>query len=332
MTRRALLTAILPAALLLAAAPTLPACAGGDGRLVIASNADAEVVAALHRALDAGGFSGQYLIQTLGTAELAGKLLAEGEHLEAAIVTMSTYALVSARERGATRFAPIPAGGPEPLAADPDLRPITAQEGAIILNTAALGRLGLPTPKSIRDLADPVYAGNVSVTDLRSSSTAWLLVQALVAAYGEEGAVEILAGIYRNAGPHVESAGSAPLRKVRSGEVALGFGLRHQALADAARGMPVAVVDPAEGTYVLTESVAVIDKGAATDPRAAAMAACLLGARPTLLALYPTPLYRGESVPAARRAPTKHFPQPLTADLLARHQRLADRARELAAK
>ena len=35
-------------------------------------------------------------------------------------------------------------------------------------------------PTSLKDLADPVYKGFVSVTDIASSSTAWLLIQALV--------------------------------------------------------------------------------------------------------------------------------------------------------
>ena len=40
-----------------------------------------------------------------------------------------------------------------------------------------------------------------------------LLIQALVSEYGEEGAKEVLTAIYENAGPHIESSGSAPLKK-----------------------------------------------------------------------------------------------------------------------
>ena len=319
-------TRLLPA---LAALALLAAgCGGSDGRVVIASNADAEVVAALRQALDEGGFRGRYLIQTLGTAELSGKLLAEGKAIESDIVTMSTYALESAQAVH-PMFAALDFGGPRPLAGDDArFRPLTAQEGAIIANLRMLEEHALPRPKSLKDLADPVYAGFVSVTDLRSSSTAWLLMQALVAAYGEAGATDVLAGIYRNAGPHVESAGAAPLRKVRAGEVALGFGLRHQALADKARGMPIDVIDPAEGTYALTESLAVVDKGPAANARALPVARCLRRARPALLKTYPTPLYHGEAAEAAGRpALPRVFPQPLTTVLLAHHQTLADEAR-----
>lgn len=81
------------------------------------------------------------------------------------------------------------------------------------------------------------------MTDIKSSSTAWLLIQALLSEYEEEEAHAILAGIYENAGPHIEDSGSGPIKKVRSGEVAIGFGLRHQAVADKNDGMPIDYID-----------------------------------------------------------------------------------------
>ena len=53
----------------------------------------------------------------------------------------------------------------------------------------------LPVPTRLQDLADPVYEGQIAVTDILSSSTAWLMIQALVDAYGEDGAEEVLSGI-----------------------------------------------------------------------------------------------------------------------------------------
>ena len=159
------------------------------------------------------------------------------------------------------------------LEAVPDYTaPITSQEGAIILNTEVLAEAGLDKPAILQDLADPKYAGQVAVTDIQSSSTAWLMIQALVSAYGEDGAQEVLHGIYENAGDHIESSGSAPLKLCRAGEVAIGFGLRHQAVADKADGLPIDFVDPTEGNFSLTESVAVLDKGDATNPEAMKMA------------------------------------------------------------
>ena len=67
------------------------------------------------------------------------------------------------------------------------------------------------------------------------SSTSWLMTQAAIADKGEvDGAAEIRA-IEKNAGAHLEKSGSAPLKKIRAGEVAVGFGLRHQTVADRRR-------------------------------------------------------------------------------------------------
>ncbi len=44
-------------------------------------------------ALDGNGYEGKYMFQTFGTAELGGKLLAEGKNIEADMITMSSFLL-----------------------------------------------------------------------------------------------------------------------------------------------------------------------------------------------------------------------------------------------
>lgn len=207
--------------------------------------------------------------------------------------------------------------------------PITSQEGAIILNTELMASEGLPTPTSLKDLADPIYAGQVAVTDIQSSSTAWLLIQALVDAYGDDGAQAVLSGIYDNCGAHIETSGSGPLKLCRAGEVAIGFGLRHQAVADKADGLPIDYVDPTEGNFSLTESVAVLDKGEDTNPLAMEMARCIIeNGRAELIQTYPNPLYEGETAdPANQSAYPSIFDEPLTFELFTAHQELSERAK-----
>ena len=65
--------------------------------------------------------------------------------------------------------------------------PITAQEGTIIVNTELMKENKLDNPTSLKDLAKPEYKGQIAVTDIASSSTAWLLIQGLVSEYGEDG-------------------------------------------------------------------------------------------------------------------------------------------------
>ena len=314
-----------------AAISLLAGCSGGGNRgdqVVIYSNADEEAITAMENALNANGYEGKYIMQTYGTSELGGKLLAEGTNLEADLVTMSTFYLQSAQEQN-NMFLPLEFEV-KTLEEVPDYTaPITSQEGAIILNTELMASEGLKTPTSLKDLADPAYAGQIAVTDIQSSSTAWLLIQAIVDAYGETEGQQVLADIYKNCGAHIETSGSGPLKLCRAGEIAIGFGLRHQAVADKADGMPIDYVDPTEGNFSLTESVAVLDKGEDTNPLAMEMAQCIIeNGREELLATYPNPLYEGETAdPANQSAYPSVFDEPLTFELFQRHQALSEAAK-----
>lgn len=293
--------------------------------VVIYSNADDEAVDAMKKALDENGYKGKYIFQTFGTSELGGKLLAEGDKIEADLVTMSSFYLESSeQEHHMYQDLTFDTGAVETYPAY--YTPITSQEGAIIVNTEMMKENNLPMPTSLKDLADPVYDGLLSVTDIAGSSTAWLMIQALVSEYGEDGAKDVLKGIYKNAGAHLEDSGSGPIKKVRAGEVAVGFGLRHQAVADKADGLPIDFVDPTEGNFSLTESVAVIDKGKETNPLAMEMAECIIKkGRPELIKTYPNPIYEGEKADKSNQSTyPKTFDEPLTVDLLEKHKALSE--------
>lgn len=301
-----------------------------DEKVVIYSNADDEAVESMKKALDGNGYKGKYVFQTFGTSELGGKLIAEGKKIEANMITMSTFYVESAQDKN-KMF--------KDLSFDRNLQnenkfekyesPITAQEGTLILNTEVMKENKLPAPKSIKDLAKPVYKGFISVTDVKASSTAWLLIQGLVSEYGEEEAQNILKNIYENAGDHIEDSGSGPIKKVRAGEVAIGFGLRQQAVADKKDGLPIDYVDPTEGNFTLTESVAVVDKDDNNKSKfAMEMAECIIkNGRSELIKYYPVPLYNGEKEDAEQKSGNpKEFKEKLTLDLLKQHQQLSEKA------
>ena len=101
---------------------------------------------------------------------------------------------------------------------------------------------------------------------------------------------------------------------MRAGEVAIGFGLRQQAVADKEEGLPIDYVDPAEGNFSLTESVAVVDKGDKTNPKAMEMAECIIkNAREELITYYPIALYEGETTDSLNQSGNpKVFDEKLT--------------------
>ena len=108
-----------------------------DEQVILYTNADDEAIAAMQNALDANGFKDQYMVQVFGTSELGGKLLAEGKDIEADLVTMSSYYLDSAQAQN-KMFLDL-AFTPKTLEQFPSFyAPITAQQGAIIVNTEVL--------------------------------------------------------------------------------------------------------------------------------------------------------------------------------------------------
>ena len=291
--------------------------------VIIYSNADEEAQQAMKNALDANGFKGKYLMQGFGTSELGGKLVAEGTGIEADVVTISTYYLESLQKQK-NMFAKLAASFDTINPGTDYYAPILGNCGALFVNTEVLKADNLPMPASIADLAKPVYAGHISVPDIMGSSTSWLMTQAAIADKGEaEGAAEIRA-IEKNAGAHLEKSGSAPLKKIRAGEVAVGFGLSHQAVADKAKGLPIDYVDPTEGNFTLFEAAAVVDKGEKTNPNAQKVVETIVKfGRPELLKFYPVAIYKGEKVEAANKpAYPKSFSEPLTVELLEKHQKL----------
>lgn len=316
--------------LLVSAAGLVAGCAGkSQKQVVIYSNADEEAVTAMEKALDAAGLKGKYIFQSYGTGELGGKLLAEGSGIEADLVTMSSYFIESAQAKN-SMFAAL-TETPKPIDAVPDyMAPILGNTGALFVNTEMIKQKNLPMPKSLRDLTNPVYRNLVSIPNIESSSTAWLMVQAILSQYGESEGVKIFRGLIENCGPHIEKSGSGPIKKVRAGEVAVGFGLRHQAVADHAAGKPVDCIDPIEGNYSLTEAVAVVKKGKSDLSLAQKVAGIIAGAaRKDLIAIYPVALYPGETVESVNiPAYPKKFGAPLTTDLLNAHIKLFNEAKQ----
>lgn len=319
-TLRGLLLTLLAVSLVLAMAGCGKSDAGTK-KVVIYTNGDEEAVQAMEKSLKNGGFDGQYVLQSLGTSELGGKLVAEGNKIEADLVTMSSYFIESSQSKN-SMFKDL-AFETAAIDASPSYyTPILAITGSIFVNTEVLKQKGLPMPTSLSDLTKPEFKGLVSIPNIMDSSTGWLLIQAIITQYGEEAGKTVLHDLIANVGPHLESSGSGPIKKVQAGEVAVGFGLRHQAIAAKASGAPIEFVDPIEGNFSLTESVAVVNKDNETTGLAMKMAETIIkDARKDLIVNYPVALYQGESVEDINKPKhPKTFEQPLTVELLKKHQ------------
>lgn len=294
--------------------------AGSKDQVIIYSNADDEAIQVMETTLDKEGYKGKYLIQSFGTSELGGKMMAEGKDIEADVVTMASYFIESSQKSQSmfvdltSDLKPIDGGTTFAL-------PILGNIGSIFINTDLLQQKGLPVPTSIKDLTNPAYKDLLSFPNILDSSTGWLLVQAIINEYGEKEGQQVLAGLIKNAGPHIESSGSGPIKKVKTGEVAVGFGLRIQAIDAKKEGLPIDYIDPIEGNFTLTESVAVVDKEGDESLAREIAKVIATDARPDLLKQYPVALYEGEQV-KEEFVPKylKKWDTTLTVDLLEKHQ------------
>ncbi len=325
MKMKQIICTILAAAMTVGTVATMTGCSKEEKQVIIYSNADDEAVESMKATLDNNGYEGKYVFQSFGTSELGGKMLAEGTDIEADIITMSSYYMESA-QADCEMFLPLEFDVNTTDVYPEYYAPFLANQGAVIINTEMMAENNLEIPQSIADLANPQYAGYLSMIDIQGSSTAWLMIQALVSEYGEDDTQEILTSIYKNAGAHMEQSGSGPIKKVRAGEVAIGFGLRHQAVADKANGLPVDYIDPIEGNFTLTESLGVVDKGDKTNALAMEMVQCIIeNGREALMEYYPVPLYEGETADSsAISANSKVFAEPLTVELLEKHRALSE--------
>ncbi|MEG0439570.1 MAG: ABC transporter substrate-binding protein, partial [Solibacillus sp.] len=182
-------------------AVVLAACGNGSAssndQVIIYSNADDEAIEVMQNTLNDKGFKGEYIIQSVGTSELGGKLLAEGKKIEADVVTMASYYIDSADAQH-DMFIDLTSSKALIDETSNIQLPILGNVGSIFVNTEMLAQKGLDTPTSLKDLTDPQYKDLISIPNIMDSSTGWLLVQAVIAEYGEKEGQQILADLTEN--------------------------------------------------------------------------------------------------------------------------------------
>ncbi len=300
-------------------------------KVVIATNSDEEAITVMEKTLDQHGFKGEYIIQPHSTAELGGKMIAEGKSIEADVVTQSTYYLESAQDKN-NMFASMEAEKQKKaIDSFPNyITPLLGNMGSLFVNTKALEKQGLPIPKTVKDLTQPQYKNQIAMPNIMESSTGWLVIQSILGQYGKEEGSKILKKLIENTGPHLESSGSGPLKKVESGEVSVGIGLRAQAVKSEQNGNPIHFIDPKEGNYSLVEAAAVVKKGGEKQQKAQKMVQTIQQyGRENLLKTYPVPLYQGEKVEKAHKPKhPKKWNERLTVELLEKHQDIFNDAKK----
>ena len=200
--------------------------AKSSDKVVIYTNADEEAIEIMQNTLNEKGYEDKYVLQSFGTSELGGKLIAEGDKIEADIVTMSSYFIESAQEK------------------------------------------------------------NNMFTDLTFET-------------------KPLSESTKYSAPILGNTGSL-------------------------LGKPIESIDPTEGNFTLTESIAVVNKKDEKKRKLAMEIAEVIvkDSREELIKYYPVALYEGETVSEKNKPKySKQFEEKLSVDLLEQHQQFFNNAK-----
>lgn len=138
---------------------------------------------------------------------------------------------------------------------------IDAWETAIVVNTVEAKKLKLPEIKSYQDLLKPEFKGHIVMPNPNSSGTGFLTVSALLQLNGKntEKGWEYLDKLHENISQYVHS-GSKPAKMAAAGETAVGISFGYAGISQKAKGAPVEVIFPVEGSGWDLEANALMKK------------------------------------------------------------------------
>jgi iron(III) transport system substrate-binding protein len=131
---------------------------------------------------------------------------------------------------------------------------------ALGYNTEVFERRKLPVPKCWVDLLNPIYKGEVMLSNPNSSGTAYMMIASLVQVFGEDEAFRYMKALNANVNQYARS-GIGPMTAVTRGETGIGSTVLHGVINEVVRGFPVKAILPCEGVGYEVGSMAII-KGA----------------------------------------------------------------------
>lgn len=230
------ITTFVCALLMLGTALASVAC-GGKEKVIIYTSTEDYNVELMQKCLDEKFPDYDIIIDTSkGTSEIASVVIAEGESSDCDIVYAEEYGYLEKM---------IGAGVLDSIKGDYDLTryvddtvpssvneyvlPAIRTGGAVIVNNTKLAEKNLAKPTSYNDLLQSEYKNRVSMASPKSSGTGYMFLYSLVKAWGEDAALTYFDGLTENILQYT-SSGSGPVKALKIGEVAVGFGMISQAV------------------------------------------------------------------------------------------------------
>ncbi|KEY56489.1 putative 2-aminoethylphosphonate ABC transporter substrate-binding protein [Serratia sp. DD3] len=128
---------------------------------------------------------------------------------------------------------------------------------AICFNEVEAKKQGIPAPESWADLTKPIYKGKVIMPNPSSSGTGFLSVAGWLQTMGEQQGWQFMNDLHQNISRYTHS-GSAPCKLAASGETVVGISFDFPAASLKAKGAPIEVIFPKEGSGWDMEAAAII--------------------------------------------------------------------------
>jgi len=120
----------------------------------------------------------------------------------------------------------------------------------ICFNTVEAQKKNIPKPETWKDLAKPVYKGQIVMPNPASSGTGYFDVTAWLTLFGDDkgkgGGWKYMDALHENIAQYTHS-GSKPCNMASAGEFVLGISFEYRGNANKAKGAPIDLVFPKEG-------------------------------------------------------------------------------------
>ncbi len=130
--------------------------------------------------------------------------------------------------------------------------------GAFIVNPELLAKHNLEVPQTYEDLLNPKFKNLIAMPNPKTSGTGYFFYKSLVNEIGEDDALEYFDGLNQNIKQFTES-GSAPLKLLIQGEIAVAMGLTFVAMNEINKGFNFDIVYPDIGSPYFFTGTAIIN-------------------------------------------------------------------------
>ena len=184
---------------------------------------------------------------------ITDKALSEGRALQADLffgVAVSSLILLKDQDL-LTAYTPKGVTALRPFFRDPGepyvWTGMDAYLGLVCFNTEEATKVGALSPSLWRDLASPTLQGKVVMPDPALSGTGYILVSGWLQTMGEERGWAFMDALDRNVARYMGS-GSAPCGEAAAGRAVAGLSFDMRGAAAKAKGAPIELVVPIDGT------------------------------------------------------------------------------------